>query len=160
MTNFAEPSSDNCFLDHHIRILRESLSHWSGRDLVDSAMSNREAAEYLYRAPFAVLSHEEGADPRFTYANRAAQQLFAMNWSEMIGMHSRFSAQPENQEDRNRLLQEVSKRGYVDRYQGIRISKQGRRFLISDTMIWSLIGPDAQLCGQAAKFGHTEYLDE
>ncbi|MGH8499439.1 MAG: MEKHLA domain-containing protein, partial [Methylococcales bacterium] len=56
MITFAEPSSDNFFLEHPIDILRTSLRHWSGQDLVESEMGSREAAEYLYNAPFALLS--------------------------------------------------------------------------------------------------------
>lgn len=159
MTHFAEPSSDNFYFDHHIRILRESLRHWSGRDLVEAGMSDRDAARFLYEAPFAVLSHEPGANPRFNYVNRAAQRLFAMNWSEMIGMHSKFSTTPDHQEDRNGLLREVANRGVVEGYRGIRISRDGRRFVISDTLAWNLIGPDGRIIGLAAKFGHTEFLD-
>ncbi|MGH8559991.1 MAG: MEKHLA domain-containing protein [Methylococcales bacterium] len=154
MITFAEPSSDNFFLEHPIDILRTSLRHWSGQDLVESEMGSREAAEYLYNAPFALLSHDTGADPMFNYANRIAQKLFGMNWSEIIGMHSRCSTEPENQEGWDRLLQAVSNRGYVDHYQGVRISRNGRRFLVSNTIVRNPIGPDGKFYGQA------EYLDE
>lgn len=160
MTSFAEPGHSNGFLEHHIKILRESLRHWLGQDLVEPALDNREAAEFLYNAPFALLSHDSGADPLFNYANKIAQQLFAMNWSRMNQTYSRCCVEPGNQEERDRLLRKVSSRGYVDQYQGVRISGSGRRFLISNAMVWNLIGPDGNFYGQAAKFGQWETLDE
>ncbi|MCI0654642.1 MAG: MEKHLA domain-containing protein [Methylococcaceae bacterium] len=160
MRIFIEPSPENFFLERHVNIMRESLRHWSGRDLVDSELGNRNVAEYLYNAPFPLLSHDDGVDPVFNYANRSGQKMFGMNWSEFTRVHSRCSAEAANQEDRNRLLQEVRARGFIDQCQGIRISKSGRRFLFSNAIVWNLIGPDGKFYGQAAKFGQWEYLDE
>jgi hypothetical protein len=62
-------------------------------------------AEAMYIAPFACLAHnkfEEGVeDPVFTYANRAALELFEGTWDTMIGMPSRNSAEAAAQEVRH-----------------------------------------------------------
>ncbi len=140
--------------------MRESLLHWCGLDLVDSCVSHRDAAEYLYGAPFALISHDNRVDPVFNYANLTGQKLFAADWFAMTGMHSRHSAEPANRRERDRLLREVSTRGFIDHYEGVRIAKNGRRFRISNATVWNLIGPDGKVHGQAAKFDQWQYLDE
>lgn len=58
-------------------------------------------AEAMYKAPFVVLAHnkfEEGVDdPLFTYANRAALQLFEADWDGLVGLPSRLSADQSEQ---------------------------------------------------------------
>jgi MEKHLA domain len=160
MKTFPEPGPANSFLDHHIRIVRESLRHWTGQDLIETNGGQRDAAERVYHAPFVLLSHDAGPDPVFNYANLAGQELFGMSWFEMTSMPSRRSAEPVNQEHRKRVLQEVAKRGFIDQYESVRIAKNGRRFLIFNAIIWNLIGADGNICGQAAKFDQWKYLDE
>lgn len=160
MGTFDEPNPDNAYLEDHVRILRESLRRRSGQDLVKSSMNDHDAAEYLYQAPFALLSHNTATDPVFNYANLTGQQLFAMNWTDFTRIHSRCSAEPVSQQERTQLLQEVAKQGFIDHYQGIRISKSGRRFLISNAIVWNLIGPDGRYYGQAAKIEQWKTLDE
>jgi hypothetical protein len=62
-------------------------------------------AEAMYIAPFACLAHnkfEEGVeDPVFTYANKAALELFEGTWDTMIGLPSRSSAEAAAQEVRH-----------------------------------------------------------
>jgi hypothetical protein len=59
-------------------------------------------AEAMYKAPFVCMAHDkyqEGVtDPAFTYANRAALQLFEGTWDDIIGMPSRKSADEDAQE--------------------------------------------------------------
>jgi hypothetical protein len=59
-------------------------------------------AEAIYKAPFVCLAHnkfEEGVkDPVFTYANKAALELFEGDWDSIIGLPSRKSAEPDSQE--------------------------------------------------------------
>lgn len=61
-------------------------------------------AEAMFKAPFVCLAHnifEEGVeDPLFTYANKAALELFEGDWDTLIGLPSRNSAEPESQEVR------------------------------------------------------------
>lgn len=62
-------------------------------------------AEAMFKAPFVCLAHnmfEEGVeDPLFTYANKAALELFEADWDTLIGLPSRNSAEPESQEVRD-----------------------------------------------------------
>jgi hypothetical protein len=109
--------------------------------------------DWLYaEASFAVLAHDTGADPRFVYANRCAQDCFEYGWEEMVGMPSRLSAEVPERTERQRLLEAVARDGYVTDYRGVRIAKSGRRFLIEDGTVWQLIDETGVVHGQAARF--------
>jgi len=146
-----EPAATNRYLADHAGLLLDSFERLTGRALLPGRSSPAEAAEALYWAPFVVLSHDAAADPVFTYANRTAQTLFEMPWDEIVGMPSRYSAEPLLREARQRLLDQVSANGYIDDYQGVRIAKSGKRFLVRRATVWNLVGPDGVL-GQAATF--------
>lgn len=108
---------------------------------------------WLYEnAPYAVLAHDTAADPRFIYANRAAQRCFEYSWSELTSMPSRLSAEAPNRAERQRLLDAVSRDGHVTGYRGIRIAKSGRRFRIENGVVWQLIDAGGGCRGQAAMF--------
>jgi hypothetical protein len=67
-----------------------------------------------------------------------------------MGMPSRLSAEPQNQDQRQAFMDSVLEQGYVSGYQGRRIAKSGRRFLIQDVTVWNLVDADGILRGQAA----------
>lgn len=54
-----------------------------------------ELAETLYKAPFAILAHDTSDSPVYTYANKAAQDLFEGSWDEIVGKESRSSAEEQ-----------------------------------------------------------------
>jgi PAS domain-containing protein len=108
---------------------------------------------WLYHeAPFAVVAHNTEADPCFIYANEAAQACFEYPWHEFIQLRSRFSAEPPNRFERQRLLTTVAEKGFVTGYSGLRISRSGRRFWIQDGVIWQLMNEIGISFGQAAVF--------
>lgn len=144
------PDLDSPFLFTHTALLRASYRHWTGQDLVAPVLDAAAAVQTLYEAPFAVVSHSAHGDPVFTYGNRVALELFEMDWHEFTALPSRLSADPEDQEDRNRLLARVSSEGYTDNYSGVRISKTGRRFMIRGATLWNLIDGECRHRGQAA----------
>ena len=122
-------------------------------------MSPEAAAEALFHAPFVVLSHDAAPDPILTYGNRAALELFALSWEQLIRTPSRLTAEAPNRAERARLLAEVTSRGFIDDYSGIRISHTGKRFLIERATVWNLINDEGRLCGQAATFREWRYLE-
>lgn len=141
-----DPSIDTAF---------HALLTGSHRRLVGRALGpepDRGAAWLYAEAPFAVLAHDLGPDPRFVYANRAAQACFGYAWSEIVGMPSRLSAEAPDRAERQRLLDAVTRDGFVAGYAGIRIDRSGRRFSIADGVVWQLIDADGVLHGQAATF--------
>lgn len=138
-------------LDHAER-LRHSFHALTGRDLIDPDLSPEAAAKALFDAPFVVLSHNTATDPILTYGNLTALNLFALTWEELIQMPSRLTAEAPNRTERARLLAEVTARGFIDDYSGVRIARTGQRFLIEQATVWNLSDAEGRPCGQAATF--------
>ena len=147
------PSAENNWLLPHAQLLIQSYLHLTGRHLINPSLPPVEASRSLWEAPFAVVSHDTQADPIFTYGNATALKLFDMTWEEFTQLPSRLSAEPPNQDERARLLAEVTARGFIDDYSGVRIAKNGRRFVIEKAIVWNLLDEQDQRCGQAATFG-------
>lgn len=140
-------------LAKHSALLLDNFRRCFGEDLI--ARGNDES-ERLMAAPFVVLSHGTEADPVFNYGNTTAQILFEMDWDTLTDLPSRFSAQEMHRDERAKLLDDVSKRGYSDNYRGIRISASGKRFHIDRAKIWMLLDADGLIVGQAATFSRWE----
>ena len=134
----------------HVALLCASYQHWTGASLLAARLSNDAAVRALADAPFAVLSHDTQPDPVFNYGNRLALNLFEMNWDEFTALPSRASAEAVNQAERARLLAQVSQHGYINDYSGIRIARSGRRFRISNAIIWNVLDAAGGYHGQAA----------
>jgi MEKHLA domain len=92
------------------------------------------------------------------YGNAAALALWEMPWDELTRTPSRLTAEAPNREERAKLLETVTARGFIDDYSGVRISKTGRRFKISRATVWNLLTEGGQPCGQAAMFDRWEFL--
>jgi hypothetical protein len=146
------------FVIAQTQILARSLKHWTGCDLLPNSVSPVELAEKIFHAPFVVVSHGTEADPVLNYGNAAALALWEMPWEELTRTPSRLTAEAPNREERARLLAEVTARGFIDDYSGVRISKSGRRFKISRATVWNLLTEEGRPCGQAAMFAHWEFL--
>ena len=159
MLVFSEPSEANQYLAAHVACLLSSLRRWTGRNLVDADLPLAQQARTLFDAPFAVLSHNTAADPVLNYANRAGLKLFELSWQELTVLPSRATAESIHQEARARLLARVRDYGYIDDYQGVRISKSGRRFEIEQATVWNLLDEQGADYGQAATFNRWRYLD-
>ncbi len=149
MTAWPRPGEDNDYLAPHIDLLLRSFAHWTGRPLLDHR-HRTDAARYLFHAPVVLVSHNAAPDPVFTYGNRAALELFEMSWEEFTALPSRQSAEPLHREEREHVLATVARQGYIEGYQGVRIAKSGRRFLMRDVTVWNLIDESDRYCGQAA----------
>jgi hypothetical protein len=73
-------------------------------------------------------------------------------------MPSRLSAEPVNQQERERLLAKVTAQGFIDDYAGVRISKTGKRFLIQGAVVWNVVDEHGVYHGQAAWFKDWTWL--
>ncbi len=139
-----------------------SFHHFTGDDIVPDArqLNATDLAQAMFDAPVALVSHGTEADPIFRYANAAALELWQMDWDTFTRLPSRHSAEPESgiQGDRNRLLKAALQNGWVDDYSGVRISSQGRRFEIRNTVLWNVIDRDGVRHGQAAFIRDWRYL--
>lgn len=147
-----EPGRKNDYLGEHAELLISSYHRLTGKDLVNKGLQGTEKYKALYDAPYAVVSHNTEDDPVFNYGNRTALSLFQMKWQEFTVLPSRKSAEPQNREERERLLARVTQHGFIDDYRGVRISSTGIRFWIEDATVWNLINEEGVYCGQAAVF--------
>jgi hypothetical protein len=140
------------------QLIARSLKHWTGRDLLSGDFSPAEFAEKVFHAPFVLVSHGTEADPVLNYGNQSALALWEMSWTELTRTPSRLTAEAPNREERARLLNAVTSRGFIDDYSGVRISKNGRRFRIAQATVWNLLDEDKKYAGQAAMFSLWEFL--
>jgi hypothetical protein len=145
------PKSDPALLQHVMRLLK-SFRHWTGRELIEPSGPPEALAEQLFAAPFVVISHGTETDPILNYGNRTALRLWELSWEAFTRTPSRRTAEAQSREDRARLLAEVTCKGFIENYGGVRISSTGRRFRIEQATVWNLLDEDDRYCGQAATF--------
>lgn len=126
--------------ESHQRLLRRPLA--KGPDLVLT----------LWNAPGAVVAHGTEADPVFFFGNRTALRLFEMSFADFTRLPSRLSAEPLLREERARLLERVTRDGFIADYAGVRISASGARFRIERAVVWNLVDSEGMVQGQAAAF--------
>lgn len=150
-----EPGAHDDWAADHVALLAGSYAALVGRALLPRRAddTDRTYARRLYEAPFVILSHDAGDDPRFTYANQTAQRLFERPWDALVGLPSRLSAEADEREARAVLLERVRRHGFIDDYCGIRVAASGRRFRIEATTVWNLNDTSGRRVGQAAMFG-------
>lgn len=135
-----------------VELLVTSYRRLTGRELPLAPAENRAAA--LWLAPAAIVAHGTQADPVFCYGNRLALELFEMDFAQFTRLPSRLSAEPLLRAERARLLERVSRGGFIDDYSGIRIAASGRRFRIERATVWNLVDAAGRHHGQAAVFAH------
>ena len=140
----------------HCRLLIQSFQRWMGRPLLEAARvgsaADADLARWLFDAPFVLVSHGLEPDPILNFGNRRALELWEMTWEELTRMPSRLTAEAPDREERARLLDRVTRFGYIDNYSGVRISKAGKRFQIQQAIVWNLLDDTQIYRGQAAVF--------
>lgn len=139
------------------QLLYDSFINATGYSLLDAGLSGQGLAEALYYAPFVLLSHDTQRDPVFNYANLTAQKLWELNWDQFTQMPSRLSAEPVAVAERQAMLEEAKRKGFISDYQGIRISSTGQRFIIKEAILWNVY-QEGTYKGQAAMFKKWEFL--
>ena len=142
----------------HAQLLLDSYHRWLGNDLVPRTGPAIEQSRLLFEAEFVVVSHGTQHDPILNYGNRQALRLWEMDIDTLTRTPSRLTAEPVHRDERRRLLQRTERDGFVDDYQGIRISSTGRRFQISRATVWNLLDADDNHAGQAATFSQWHAL--
>lgn len=138
-------------------MLVSSFKLLTGKNILLSEFDSDSISREIYFAPFAVMSHGTETDPVFNYANQCALDLFEITWENFIKLPSKYSAEAESQDERERILQQVAENGYADDYSGVRISNKGRRFQIKNATVWNVIN-QGRCYGQAALIRNWTYL--
>jgi MEKHLA domain-containing protein len=139
-------------------LLLESFRRCTGRDLLERTGTAEEQAAALYAAPFVVVSHGTEEDPVLNYGNQLALTLWETDRERFIRTPSRLTAEPENREERERMLARAAAQGFIDDYRGVRISLTGRRFLVENALVWNVVNTDGRRAGQAATFSRWTWL--
>lgn len=140
------------------QILLDSYEQLLGYPLLERTGTALEQAKELFFAPFVLASHGTEPDPILNYGNQAALALWEMTWEEFTRTPSRLTAEPINQEKREQMLIKSLQQGFITNYQGVRISKTGKRFQIEQVTVWNLRDSQGKYCGQAATFSHWYFL--
>ncbi|GAA4839540.1 MEKHLA domain-containing protein [Paenibacillus vulneris] len=141
--------------EEHASLILNSYRQLLGKDLIETNDS-RSLAEQLFDSPTVILSHGTEADPVLNFGNRAALTLWEMDWETFTRTPSRYTAEAMERSERDRFLQAVAEKGYIDNYTGIRISSTGRRFYIKEAVVWNLRDASGRYAGQAAAFKQFE----
>lgn len=139
-----------------VRALLDSHAVRTGHELIARSGDDGDDAARLDALEAVVLAHDGASDPRFTYANAAAARLWRTTVEDLIGMPSRLSAAAEHRDERALALARALRRGVVHDYSGIRVARDGSRFVIRNATLWTFV--DAP--GQAATFSEWTALPD
>jgi hypothetical protein len=137
--------------EQHIDRLLASFARLTGQTLAADTQA-------VWEAPFVVVSHSTEPDPIFNFGNQAALALFELDWERFTRLPSRKSAEPLERAARQDLLDRVSQNGFIDDYEGVRISATGKRFMVREAIVWNVYDPAETYWGQAATFSKWEPL--
>ena len=146
-----DPPAFYCNPKARVRLARvaESFARLTGRPLVPQ---DADPVRALWEAAAVIVAHGTEADPLFFFGNRAALARFACPVERFVGMPSRLSAEAPLREERQALLDRVTREGFIADYAGVRIAATGQRFRIERAVVWNLIDADGTAHGQAAAF--------
>ncbi len=147
--------------DHWIelsQLLLNSFERFLNRPLISRDGQPNEQAKRLFQSPSVVVAHGIQVDPILCYANQAALDLWETDLSRMLSMPSRETAEPMERSERAKMLERGRTHGYIDDYQGIRVTTTRKRFHIRNATIWNLIDETESLRGQAATFTDWEFI--
>jgi len=140
------------------QLLLNSFRHWIGRDLLERVGDQDYQAHALFQSPFVIVSHGIEEDPLLNYGNQVALELWELTWEQLVKTPSRLTAEGVNRAEREWMLEQARKRGYLDTYRGVRITATGRRFLVENAVIWNVVAAGGQVVGQAATFAQWTWL--
>ena len=146
------------FLNSQTQLILDNYRRWTGLDLIPRTGSPEAQAKALFEASFVVASANAAADPVLNYGNQAALNLWELSWEQFTRTPGRNTAEPMEREARARFLDEVRRNGFVENYQGVRISSSGRRFKIERATVWNLLDEKGEFQGQAVTFSGWKYL--
>jgi MEKHLA domain len=152
-STFSLPAADNNYQIEHVSLMLGNLKKWTGYDLIkEYGFSLDTLGAQVFNADFHILSHDSTENPILTYGNDRVLKLWEVSWEELTNMHSRDTAKPVDQAERAAMMAQVKAKNYIDGYGGIRISKTGKEFKISDGIVWNLFTSNGDFYGQAAWF--------
>ena len=149
----ARPDAANGFQNDFVARVARSFAHVTGRDLYAEAGIDLAAPGIsAWDGNFALLTHRGDAEAMLNYGNRFALNLWECDWDQFIRTPSRATAPADDVEERTGMMDKVARDGFVSGYDGRRISRNGRLFVIRDVTVWQLREPSGESFGVAAFF--------
>jgi len=140
------------------RWLLDSYCHWTGHELIEREEGLESQASRLFRAAIVVVSHGTEEDPLLNYGNQTALDLWETTWQQFVTTPSRLTAETAERDERQRMLETVEAQGFFEAYRGVRVTMSGRRFLIENAQVWTVLDPGGARIGQAATFSRWTWL--
>lgn len=134
------------------QLLLDSYRHWLGRELIERVGDATAQAQRLFEVSSVVVSHGVELDPILNYGNQVALDLWEASWEQFTATPSRLTAESDNRPERERMLAQARANGYYEGYTGVRISATGRRFMVEQAVIWTVVDFSGRPRGQAAMF--------
>lgn len=153
-----DPYTDGDIIMHSLTII-DSYYRCVGKTIFAEKVEISAAAKKLWELPLAVVSHGTEDDPIFNYANKAALEIFNVDWATFTSWPSRETASNEEQTSRNELLA-ATVTNTTDLKGIVRRTAAGREFRVLDGLLWPLTDLNGEFYGQAAIYGAVEFLDE
>jgi hypothetical protein len=155
----AMPDAANGFQNDFIARAARSFAYVTGRDLfAEAGLDPAAPGEAAWAGNFALLTHRGDADAMLNYGNRFALDLWECDWEQFIRTPSRATAPADDVEERSAMMAKVARTGFVSGYEGRRISRSGRLFLIRNVTVWQLREPSGDSFGVAAFFRDFRFL--
>lgn len=149
MSNMPRMAEDTL---QRLRLVVDSHERLTGRCLIEPTSDDQEFWHACWTAPRVIVAHGTETDPIFFYGNELALSCFELEFAAFTRLPSRYSAEPLLREERELLLSRVQRCGFIDDYQGVRISATGRRFRIEQAVVWNVLDEKGERFGQAATF--------
>ena len=141
----------------HIKNVLNSFEKLTGKTIINRLNPEMDFLE-IENGEFVLVSHNEAEDPILNYGNQFALKLWEMSWDDFIKTPSRKTAEPDLRGKRWEMLSIVSKQGYFDNYEGIRISSSGKQNKKKNAVVWNVTNEHGEYLGQAAYFKTIEHL--
>lgn len=141
----------------HVQRLLNSFERLTGKSIINRS-SPKEDYKKVEEGGFVLVSHNGAKDPILNYGNSFALNLWELSWEEFTQTPSRKTAESDLRDKRQQMLEVAEKQGYFDKYEGVRISSSGKRFLIKNAIIWNVFDENNEKVGQAAYFNEIEHL--
>lgn len=135
----------------HVQNLLNSFEKLTGKKIINRSNPDEDLKRVM-QGLFVLVSHNGAQEPILNYGNPFALNLWEMDWDSFTKTPSSKTAEPDLREQRKEMLDMVTKQGYFDDYNGVRISATGKRFLIKNAIIWNVQNEIGENIGQAAYF--------
>lgn len=143
----AMPGEENDFQDAFVRKVLASHLRVTGQPLL-AGLTARE----IWSGDFALLTHRGDPQAMLNYGNTFALDLWECDWPQFTATPSSATAPADDRAARERMMRQVVRDGFVAGYEGRRVSRTGRPFLIQDVTIWRLLEENGESFGVAAFF--------